>query len=63
MCSGSHDVEFLTKLESAHEHMRGRIDSYVKAWNRGDIDDVMETFAEEGLDYTDHGRLIYPSAF
>jgi hypothetical protein len=56
MCSGSHDPEFLAKLGSAHEHMSGRIDSYVNAWNRGDMDAVMDTFVEEELDYTDYGR-------
>jgi hypothetical protein len=60
MCSGSHDVEFLAKLESAHEHMTSRIDNYVDAWNRGDIDFVMNTFVEKGLDYTDYGELIFP---
>lgn len=58
MCSGSHDVEFLAKLESAREHMTNRIDRYIDAWNRGDIEFVMSNFVEDGLDYTDHGELI-----
>ncbi|KAJ5144437.1 hypothetical protein N7476_004953 [Penicillium atrosanguineum] len=59
MCSESHDVEFLSKLESAHEHMTGHINRYVNAWNRGDIAAAMDTFVETDLDYTDHGAMRY----
>jgi hypothetical protein len=61
MCSGSHDIEFLSKLGSAREHMSGRINDYVNAWNGGDLDAVMNTFVDDGLDYTDHGKLMSPA--
>ena len=36
--------------------MLGRVDEYVSAWNRGDMEAVMDTFVDEGLDYTDYGK-------
>ena len=56
MGSESHDKEFLAKLDSAHTHMRGRIDDYVEAWNKGDMETIMNTFVDEGLDYSDYGQ-------
>lgn len=56
MYSGSHEPEFLSKLKSAQHEMSERIEKYVDSWNKGDMNTVMGTFVDEGLDYTDYGK-------
>lgn len=54
MCSAPHDPEFLAKLAQAKDDMTSRMNNYISAWNRGDLETAMDFFVDDGLDYSDY---------